>query len=287
MYSITWGSSHPGLLLFIIDLSESMSWTDKNETTPRINKVLSILFQVLDNMARNNTSPDPSDPNKLIFKETFTVKVMGYNYMPYTSPLLFDGGCKALDNLLSQHWEKPETLFDTAGAAKPQFQTRSDRAFEAAANLVKDWVATQGSNAPAPIVLHITDGHPEERGIPNDKLIADCKAAARKITDISTPDGNAMLFNIHIAPDNMEPLIFPSVAPDSDPKHPERRFLFDISTQLSPQQVEAARRSGIKAMDGCRFMASNVSNSAELLRLIEFGSTVSQGPGRAETPYQG
>lgn len=287
MYSITWGTSHPGLLLFLIDLSESMSWTDKGESSPRINKVFTTLFQVLDNMARNNTETIITKPGCFIFKETFTIKVIGYNYIPYTNPILFSGGCEALDALLGEHWEKPEQLFDTDGAAKPQYQTRTDRAFEAAAAEVQAWVNKQGSKAPAPIVMHITDGHPEEKGIPQDKLIADCKAAAKKLTDIATPDGNTMLFNIHIAPGSMEPLIFPSVAPVADPAHPERRFLFDISTELTPQQVEAARRCGIKAEPGCRFMCSNVTNPAELLRLIEFGSTVSQGPHPAETPFPG
>lgn len=287
MYSIKWSSHHPGLLVFLIDLSESMSWTDQGESTPRIDKVLSILSDVLDTMARNNISPDIMNPRKLEFHETFEIKVIGYNYIPYTSPMMFEGGCRALDSYLTDHY-KPKPLFDTQTEAKPQYQTRTDRAFDAVTNVVKKWVeAHPGSTTPAPIVIHITDGHPEEKGIPQDKMIADCKEAAKRLTDVGTADGKTILINIHISPDNMEPLIFPTTAPAHDPKHPERRFLFDISTEFVPEQVKSAKQIGLEAGEGSRFMASNVSKPSELLRLIEFGSTLSQTPYRGETPFPG
>ena len=97
--------------------------------------------------------------------------------------------------------------------------------------------------------------------------------AANALKSISVPDGNVLLFNIHIdgVPGTEPEIQFPS----SRPEETRKAFLFDASSEMNNTFVERAQRTNLSAVAGSRFMVSNVSNQRTLSRLVVFGSSVS------------
>lgn len=270
-YSLKWSPNHPGHLVYLIDLSESMGW-EKNK---RINMLLEVLNDVCEFLIANDSPRGPID-------NSATVSMIGYNTDITT---LFSGDFIALDNYLETLNGKP--LFDIDGKAKPQWQTFMADAFEAAERDIRQWIDKQvqaGKPTPAPIVINITDGVPEEgKDDPGHvKAMARAKAAAQKLMEVSVPDGKVLLFNIHIM-EGGTPLVLPSSRPSSDSEHPERQFLFDVSSPLNEAHIKTAQGLNIKeAQPGSRFMASGQTDKNKLMRLIQFGSTVSQIKTKAE-----
>ena len=261
-YNLKWSPNHPGHIVYLIDYSGSMGW----EENKRINKLLDILSVVCDRLIANDSMNAPLDNGA-------TVSMFGYNSEVFD---LFFGDFKKLD----QYLDTQSPLFKDNPKAKPQWQTYMADAFDSARRDIEQWIEKQkqsGKPIPAPIVINITDGIPEEGdNDPNHtKAMARAKTAAQKLMDVSVPDGNVLLFNIHIM-EGGNPLVFPSSRP-SNPNHPEQQFLFDISSQLNEDQIACARGKQIdEAQHGSRFMATSLSDYNKLLRLIEFGSTVSQ-----------
>lgn len=256
-------SDHPGHIVYLIDLSESMGW----ENNKRINMLLDVLYKVLDDMIADNT-PDT-------LHNRVSVTIIGYNTDIVD---LFSGDLIELDKYLDKH----NPLFDINAEAKPRWQTFMADAFDAAGRDIKKWIEKQekgGIAIPAPIVINITDGIPEEGEKQNDpthaKAMARAKAAAKRLKDISVPDGNVLLFNIHIG--EGKGAVLPNSIPSSDSTNLGIKFLFEISSTLNGEQIETARRTQIdEAQPGSRFMAFGQTDRRKLFRLIKFGSKVSQ-----------
>jgi hypothetical protein len=79
------------------------------------------------------------------------------------------------------------------------------QAFGVAYDILKEWVdAPKHRDCFPPMVINITDGMPTDGG-PDDLL-----GAAKKIMDLSTNDGNALVYNCHISSGAGDCIKFPS-----------------------------------------------------------------------------
>lgn len=263
-YKLGWGENHPGHLVYLVDLSGSMAERNKIDT------VIEVMEDVSDYLIAQ------CEKNKEIINK-FSITIMGYNsdIVP-----LFDGSVIELENLLSEKWGDKLPLFDKEKEAKPQWQTYTANAFRAAADDIKKWIKGQEAKnvaIPVPIVIHITDGFPEEHERTPEESRNDALAAANELKSISVPDGETLLFNIHIDNNTASQLMFPDYAP-SDPK---RKFLYEASSQMvSEDFVRRAQAFKFMATTNSRFMVSNVEDKSTLAKLIAFGSTVSEPIGR-------
>ena len=71
---------------------------------------------------------------------------------------------------------------------------------------IEEWITQQKMNPkveaiPSPIVISITDGHPEEKERKYVDAANGALNAAKDIMEnIDSPDGHVLLFNIHIDP---------------------------------------------------------------------------------------
>lgn len=105
--------------------------------------------------------------------------------------------------------------------------TPMNAALEHAYDLVCGW-CNKASNMESfpPIVINITDGEATDAG--EDKLID----SAERIKALSTRDGNALLFNIHLAGNECERVVsFPGKG-DTLPFIPYARLLWEMSSIL-------------------------------------------------------
>lgn len=265
-YNLAWGSNHPGHLVYLIDLSGSMAKDNK------IDDVIDTIAQVSEYLI--GMCEDLST-----IKNRFSITILGYNSEIVT---LFKGSVIDLDKKLDETDGHP--MFDKENEAKPQWQTYTANGFRAVAEDIRQWIVQQQSKniqIPAPIVIHITDGYPYEHERDEDAARKDALKVAEEIKQIAVPDGNTLLFNIHIDKGDVQTLTFPNTRPDDI----RRQFLFDASSIMSDLFITRAKGFELPAKEGARFMVSNEKDKNVLAKLIAFGSSMtSLGDSSMELP---
>lgn len=270
-YDLAWGTTHPGLLVYLVDLSGSMAWEDK------IKRVSNTIWNVVDCLLAPCQDMG-------VYKERFHLEVIGYNQYTYD---LFSGGVNdMLDRI--DNTESTKQFIDTEKEGKAQGLTHMALAYNKAAEVIRKWINQQNAKnmpIPAPVVINITDGYPEEKGMTPVDAREKALRSAKELQNISVADGKVLLFNIHIdGVAGKEPeLKFPNVRPSDD----QRGFLYDASTQLNATFVTRAQRAGLPVSVGSHFMVSNISDKGFLSQIIVFGSSVSgltKPNGRCEVP---
>lgn len=261
-YNLDWGTNHPGHIVYLLDLSYSM----KGE---RVKELLDILLRVSSNLIAMN-----KEGREL--KDRFTISVIGYNSKVFT---IFEGNVSELKEKRDAALRNKTPMFDL----NPEWQTYTALGLRAAAKDIKDWIAKQtnaGKLTPAPVVIHITDGKPCETERSSEAAMLDAKAAADELKSISVPDGNTLLFNIHIEPGKPAQRFL-----STPPADTHLQFLYEISSELDATFVSRAKSALFELKSegvdldsieiGSRFMVSNETNKDILVRLIVFGSSVS------------
>ena len=258
-YEIKWGSSHPGHLVYLIDLSGSMRFHNKIDD---VIDVMESVSEFLVGMCEEFRE----------IRNRFSLTILGYN----TNVIeLFKGSVIELDSLLEKTVGQGKRLFDKEKDVQPTSMTHTASAFKAAERDIRQWIDVQtkaGKPMPAPIVIHITDGHPEEMHKDDSVAIAEALNAANSLKAVSVPDGNTLLFNIHIVGNNAgSPVRFPSTSPVSL----NEKFLYDASSVMTGAFVDRARKLVPSVTTSSRFVVYNETEKNMLARLIAFGSSVS------------
>lgn len=274
-YNLGWGSQHPGHLVYLVDLSGSMKKGNK------IGQVMDALQKSLRLLITKCTA------GKALL-DRFSVTIIGYHsdIVP-----LFSGGVQELRSLIANSVSTGKPLFDyeEGGIAEPKWQTYMSNAFEEARRDIEQWISfSNGRECPAPIVINITDGQPEEDGKNLKECANEALQAARRLTSVRTPDGNVLLYNLHIGSSgNINQIILPVERPKStDNEREDQRigFLYDSASVLTEKIARMANSFDIPAQAGSRGMVSNVEDTALLIRLIEFSSSLGMVKDATETP---
>ncbi len=129
-----------------------------------------------------------------------------------------------------------------------------------AKRILEDWIAEHPDAFP-PTVIHITDGAATD-GNPTDWL--------NELTNLSTSDGNVMLFNIHLsAKDTAEAVSFV----DSPDRLPDRysKMLFETASELTPNMRALAEEHGFAPSDSSRCFVLN-GDLVLLVQAIDIGT---------------
>ncbi len=134
------------------------------------------------------------------------------------------------------------------------------RAAKEAKRILEAWIADHPDAYP-PTVIHITDGESTD-GNPTNHLQA--------LTDLSTSDGNVMLFNIHLsAKKNAEPVSF-SDSPDNLPDI-YSKMLFETASLLTPTMRGLAKEHGFDTSEDSRCFVLN-GDLVLLVQAIDIGT---------------
>jgi hypothetical protein len=134
------------------------------------------------------------------------------------------------------------------------------RAAGEAKQILEGWISDHPDSFP-PIVIHITDGESTD-GDPSGRL--------RELTELSTSDGNVMLFNIHLsAKDNAEPVSFPHTTDELPDVY--SRMLFDTSSSLTPTMRSLAKEHGFDTSEDSRCFVLN-GDLVLLVQAIDIGT---------------
>ena len=267
-YNVPIGSLHPGCFVILVDQSYSMSgqWQTgtKKDVAPLI--VSGLIYEL-------GLACDTSEG----IKDRCHVSVIGYGAQV---ECLIDGMISDVYNSPIATRKVPRLLPDGAGGTieieadvpiwlQPMADngTPMHTAFEYAAEIAGKWCSEHPNNFP-PVVFNITDGAATEP----DLTIA----AAQKVMNIRTEDGNVLVFNVHIADSGSEVTFPHNTAPFADDIF--AKFLFGISSVLPEPLRCEAETHGFDPQPDARCLGYNAPE-ATLIKMLQFGTLQRLGSG--------
>jgi len=258
------GAANPGCLVILLDQSGSMKdpydtgQTKADAATQAVNRVIYEISQ-------------SCQKGKKISDRCY-VAVVAYNHMT-VSALLGDMISKIANNPKRVQKLKKKIPDGAGGLIEVDFDmpiwiepkayggTPMTQAFEAASQTVKQWLQQYPDSFP-PIVIHITDGEPNEE--------KKAHAAAKQLMRLKSTDGEIVLFNAHISNATAGEIKLPhndtGFTGDSYAK-----FLFNISSVLPDAMVTQAKAAGFSPQAGARGFVYN-AGAETLIKLLTFGS---------------
>lgn len=132
-------------------------------------------------------------------------------------------------------------------------------ALQTAQRVLESWVGAHPSSFP-PIVINITDGESTD-GEP--------ATAADALRNLSTVDGNVLLFNLHLSASRAQPVMLPSneeVLPDQF-----ARLLFGMSSVLPEGLLGGAKSEGFEVTKQSRGFVFNADPVA-VIQFLDIGT---------------
>jgi len=186
------------------------------------------------------TSIGPAFSGALVGKELASISEIG------NMPARVEDRNKKVDDgaggITEQSIKLPIWFDAVANGGTPMCQ-----ALNMAQGILQKWIAQHPSSFP-PVVIQITDGESTD-GDPSN--------AMKAVKDLSTQDGNVLVFNVHISSD---PKATPIAFPDSAAQLPNdpARILFEGSSVLTPfMRFAANSQHGLNLSDGSRGFVLN------------------------------
>lgn len=269
-YEKQMSSASPGYLVFLIDQSGSMEDDYNGESKADFTAVA--INKMLDNIIIANTTGNS-------VKDRCFISLIGYGGNNGVEEIWSDYLSKFADNPLRLEKRK-QLVSDGAGGLIEReidfpvwidpvagYQTPMGEAFERAKQLVQEWI-NSNPDFPAPIVINITDG------LPNDEQLV--REHATDLKSLQCKDGNVLVFNIHIEKGGNE-LYFPTT--DSSLPN-EYKFLYHITSVIPENYYEGAEKAGLGRylQPNCRGYIFN-AKPEDLIRFLRFGSSKTQAGG--------
>ena len=238
--------AQPGCIVILADQSESMDEPlgDKTKAEIVTQEVNTTIAQLITVCTRGEE-----------IKDRCRICVIGYG----------EEVTYIVNDMVSKLYKRPETgkRVPTWLTPKASNTTPMTEAFELAYQVVEKSCSEHTESFP-PIVINITDG------VPND--YESTKDAANKIMELHTKDGNALVFNVHIA-DSGKEISFPNstVQFEKEPYAEYAEFLFGISSVLPESLLDRAKSHGFSPLPGSRCLGYNAASKL-MIRLLRFGS---------------
>jgi hypothetical protein len=247
MYTAEISRNSPSAFLFIIDQSGSMDQRMETEQT-KAQFVADVLNKTLYNLVIRCTRADGvrnyfdigviayGDAVRSGFAGALGGKILHPLSEIEANPLRIEERIRRVPDgaggLVDQPTKFPVWFDPTSSGGTPM-----TAAMRTAAEAVADWCDTHPSSYP-PTVLHVTDGASTD---------GDPSAVADALKQLSTSDGESLLFNLHISTAGGQTLIFPSSDSGLDEYG---RLLFRLSSTFPSHLVQIARDRGYNSVSG-------------------------------------
>lgn len=292
-YRKSWNRQHRGLLIFLLDQSGSMQQTVQIGNQSYTNGAMATT--TLDSLIVSVINNTPIDPQTGHVKDYCDLLVLGYGNDVF--PLLDNGrgapvsikeladnprGHRAVvveryDRVLNKKVPVKETQPFWIPPYKPNNdRTEMARALQRAYRVIQDWLSADARRRQSfpPIVVNITDGEHNGEGDPMD--------AATRIRQLTTDDGQVLLFSCHLTSNSTNHLVFPrdaSIIQSRITASNERAWalnLFQMSSEIPASMAKRARESFHAGLaDGARGFIYN-ANPSDLMDFLSWGTRPSQ-----------
>lgn len=261
-YSKSVGTEFPSLILFVVDNSSSMNGTLIKAVTKAIMAAACVnkaIYEVIAACIKGNTIRDRCYIGVIGYGSNVELleygKVSELAAKSETLPI-----CTFEDPITGQVSEFPEWV-----KAKASGNTNMSGAFQEAQKIVSDWTSKFPDSFP-PIVINVNDGQPNS--------VQNTSKAVEAIKQLGTSDGNVLVLNAYIEKDCTSKVNYPT-AQDALPSN-YAEFLFDITSELPDSLVKYGQLKGLSVKQGSKGMIMS-SNGQDLVKFIDFGSSVASG----------
>lgn len=253
-YNLSWETSNPGLMVFLVDQSGSMSKEIGSTGKKRCEIVSEHIWTVLDRLV------DKCVKGTAI-RNKFRCIIIGYGA---------DVGIR-FDKIapeISAKLKNGQILAPVAYGLTPM-----DQAFKLAKDEIEKWIKESRENElslPAPHVVNITDGRPElGKDCSDEKAMKLTIDAAKELMKVETEDGKVFLGNIFISDDGN--VAFPCTEAEAG-ANKWAQFLFNISSIIEDETIIAtARKNQLDVKKGAHCMMST-NDPREILKFIDTAS---------------
>lgn len=268
MYNNSFTRHNPGLLIFLVDQSGSMENTllDKNYNLAQM--VSDAINSILNMLLYKNCYGEE-------IRRTSFVCIIGYGSDWDNAEILL---AEWIDNInkplvqvrdllntdLKKKWNNDAYWMEIYRKADNGGMTPMASAFSLAKDVTAAWIEEHnGLQDPAPCIINITDGYPSDDEF---ELIS----AANDIMKIGVPDGNSIIFNIHVSTDsNISKYEFPIDATlCSDELY---RMLYELSSTITSDLADGIFLFSERQLeDKEKLFVYNIDNIWDLYRYLHF-----------------
>jgi hypothetical protein len=286
-YAQDWSSTRPGCTIILLDQSGSMAQPFGRGMIgggkKKSDAVATVLNNFLNELISTNTTVQPDGTP--IIKTRADIVVLGYEGNTVASALgeaLAGRDFVTLPELqmnpIEIEMRKTKEMDDTgkvievpvpfpvwvhpkAGGGTPML-----RALQQARDLAQQWAYTHPDNYP-PVVINVTDGMAE----------GDLLQAAQEISQVTTSDGQALLFNVHISHLPDAEVKFPWSDTEL-PNDPFAKLLFAMSSVIpETSRVRLESMMGRTIPTGARGMIFN-GDAAAVQLMFNFATRLQIDP---------
>lgn len=286
-YTKDWASKYPGCMIILLDQSGSMAepfgQAQIGKGTKKCDAVANILNNFLNELISRNMEVDNS--GSPLVKPRADIAVLGYGSHDVASAL---GGplagrdfvtlpelqmnpinieirktreLDATGKIIEFPMQFPVWVNPVANGGTPMLQ-----ALQRARNLAQQWANDHPDNYP-PVIVNITDGEAE----------GDLRGASQEVCQVSTSDGQALLFNVHITKLANAEVAYPLVLEELPSDH-FARLLFSMSSVI-PETSRALLETqlGRPVTSGAHGMIFN-GDAASVSMMFNFASAPATRP---------
>lgn len=271
-YTAEISRNNPSCFLFLIDQSGSMS-DEIGGGRKKADSVADAINRLLQNLiikcAKSEGVRDYYEVGVIGYGAgvgpAFTGALAGRSLVPISevadSPARVEERTKKVDDgaggLVEQTVKFAVWFEPVANGGTPMGQ-----ALDQAHQLMQDWVTRHPASYP-PIVINITDGEATD---------GDPSGLAKSIADLSTSDGNVLVFNCHITTREGDAIVFPDSSSTLSDEF--GKMLFNMSSVLPENLRQAARSEGLDLGEQARGFAFQ-ADLRELIRFLDIGTRAS------------
>lgn len=284
MYENNFTRANPGLIVILVDQSGSMSleWTDGKSLAEQTAMVINRCIAEMGFRFTAGTT----------IKESANIVLIGYGGEPnYEAQLIRSGSIREyVEQPLRREIIKKKEYNREMGFYEIDFEipiniepvagyvTPMGSALSLAESIIREWVNRTDNRDktkdPVPLLINISDGAPtDEDGYVMEDFSPVVKIA-NNIKSIACPDGNPLVFNIHLSADcNTEEVQFPETKKQLPNDDELSGLLYDMSSSLPDSMVDSAKLCGfpnVKA--GVKTFMSNVNKVEQFVQFLNFGT---------------
>jgi len=285
--------ANPGLMVFLVDCSASMSFpllrstTDKNQSISKFQAAATILDSVLFQCTTKCASEDK-------YKDYVDFVILGYGdsvFSPISkisvseypiSVKKLDSSYESVEEFSEEELDETNSPIKWINQDMPLGGITSMRAgFTMAKKIIQDWVKKHPDSYP-PVLLNVSDGMANdlpiiavngEDALDTAPLIELCN----DIKKIQTNDGNTVIGNIHLSDGKIMNVKFPvSIDEVQKLELKPAETLFEMTSEVPAPWLEKAQGFGLNIRPGGKMYIYN-SDFDSFLSFFKFGTDPTNG----------
>lgn len=284
MFENNFTRANPGLIIILVDQSGSMSreWTDGKSLAEQTAMVINRCIAEMGYRFTAGTT----------VKESANIVLIGYGGdSSYEAQLIRSGSIREfVEQPIRREVIKKKEYNREMGFYEIDFEipiniepiagyvTPMGSALTLAESIVKEWVNRTDNRDkakdPVPLIINISDGAPTDE---DGYVMTDFSPVvniANSIKSINCPDGNPLIFNIHLSADcNTEEVQFPESKSQLPSGDELSGLLYDMSSSLPDTMVNSAKLCGFPNVKvGVKTFMSNVNKVEQFVQFLNFGT---------------